>query len=387
MRGLCSTSIYPLRPHDKTDAKAANFGKIEGAEPPRFTRKNTNVTLDAEHLLVAVRRGDVDAVECFISDGVVLVNAASSITGRTGLHEACREGHMGMVEELLSRNADISLEDGEGSTPLHDAVSSLQELHKGAICRCLVEAKARVAARDKNNRTVLHLATSSTDEELLGMLLSQAKSEGIGVNMRDNCGRLPIHDAAEVGNAEAIEAFLQNGAEVSQGDDFGMTPLHLASSHGYGVIVKQLLQEGSDPNAADYNKTTALLEAAGGAHRNVMKALLEFDADPNAVDAWQRSSLHRLAAVDTKEAVDPVALLVDAGAKTMLNAQGKKPEQLCLNPRLKGALRRVPMVPKKVAKRVNVATGGCHVSKFKNDDKFKAKYGHILDGYGDHGLP
>ena len=50
-------------------------------------------------------------------------------------------------------------------------------------------------------RKVLHLATSSPDEELLAMLVSHATAEGDGgVNMRDNCGRAPLHDAAEVGS-------------------------------------------------------------------------------------------------------------------------------------------------------------------------------------------
>jgi len=43
--------------------------------------------------------------------------------GRTPLHLACEEGHLNVVDYLISRGANINCEDRWGSSPLKGAIS------------------------------------------------------------------------------------------------------------------------------------------------------------------------------------------------------------------------------------------------------------------------
>ncbi len=73
----------------------------------------------------------------------------------------------------------------------------------------------------------------------------------IEVNTRSNNGSTPMHWMATLGDVNAIELLLSNGAFIDVQDDEGNTPLHEAVSMRHADTVKFLLSNGANPNLAN----------------------------------------------------------------------------------------------------------------------------------------
>uniref|UniRef100_A0A8C6HVX8 SMC5-SMC6 complex localization factor protein 1 n=1 Tax=Mus spicilegus TaxID=10103 RepID=A0A8C6HVX8_MUSSI len=90
--------------------------------------------------------------------------------------------------------------------------------------------------------TALHRVCIKNQVEKLIILLSLP---GIDINVKDNAGWTPLHEACNYGNTECVQEILQRCPEVdllTQVD--GVTPLHDALSNGHVEIGKLLLQHG-----------------------------------------------------------------------------------------------------------------------------------------------
>ncbi|XP_074216458.1 SMC5-SMC6 complex localization factor protein 1 isoform X3 [Camelus bactrianus] len=90
--------------------------------------------------------------------------------------------------------------------------------------------------------TALHRACINNQVEKLILLLSMP---GIDINVKDNAGWTPLHEACNYGNTVCVQEILQRCPEVdllTQVD--GVTPLHDALSNGHVEIGKLLLQHG-----------------------------------------------------------------------------------------------------------------------------------------------
>ncbi len=85
-----------------------------------------------------------------------------------------------------------------------------------------------------------------------------------------------IHEAAERGDTEAVEQYLQSGVDVNVKDDFGQTPLHMAAYEGHTETARLLLENGADVNARDDFGFTPLHEAA--VHTKTAELLREYGA-------------------------------------------------------------------------------------------------------------
>lgn len=88
-------------------------------------------------------------------------------------------------------------------------------------------------------------------------------NEKDGLNIKDDLGRTPLHEAAYYGIGEMVELLLAKGFYVNTKDSTGSTPLHEAAMafHDYkdykGVII-QLLSKGADINERDNCGATPL---------------------------------------------------------------------------------------------------------------------------------
>uniref|UniRef100_A0ABK0M5Y1 SMC5-SMC6 complex localization factor 1 n=1 Tax=Rattus norvegicus TaxID=10116 RepID=A0ABK0M5Y1_RAT len=90
--------------------------------------------------------------------------------------------------------------------------------------------------------TALHRVCIKNQVEKLIILLSLP---GIDINVKDNAGWTPLHEACNYGNTVCVREILQRCPEVdllTQVD--GVTPLHDALSNGHVEIGKLLLQHG-----------------------------------------------------------------------------------------------------------------------------------------------
>jgi outer membrane protein assembly factor BamB len=118
--------------------------------------------------------------------------------------------------------------------------------------------------------------------------------------------------AARRGDAEAVRALLDRGADANAKTAYGTTALFLAADRGHLEVVRVLLQHKADVNAKDtFYQSTALDWAARKEHAEVVKALLEAGAkggDDVLVSAAASGSTDMVRAVLAKGKPKPDAL-------------------------------------------------------------------------------
>lgn len=256
----------------------------------------------------------------FLLDHGAKVDAAPG--GNTPLLGAALHANKGMVELLLSREADVnakagSLLDAEmfGQTALHIAAA------KGflAVAETLLDHNADVNARDGRQRTPLHLASVNARVEIIKFLLAH----GADVNAKGEEDATPLSDAVHSKSLEAVNVILATKPELDAVDKSGRTSLAIAAASGSVDIVKTLLAAKADPNAG--SKNLPLFGAVKSGSTNITALLLRAGADPNKVapvelpyykNPQDRSAIQM--AVNNKEAAI-VKLLLDYGGDANTN--------------------------------------------------------------------
>ncbi len=128
----------------------------------------------------------------------------------TPLHRAILLGDSETDMSLLAGGADASAQDDYGWNALHFAVS----MGEREIVMAILEADGDPDARTENGLTALHLAASRSFVEAL-------VAAGAGIDIRNDRGRTPLHQAAGFREAPVVEALLDAGADPSLEDNEG----------------------------------------------------------------------------------------------------------------------------------------------------------------------
>ena len=139
-------------------------------------------------------------------------------------------------------------------------------------------------------------------------VLAYAASGALAVAAVDS----PVADAASRGDAAAVRALLERGADVQTARPDGMTALHWAAMRSDLELAGMLLYAGANLEATTRIGRHTPLHVAGRSGRApVVRALLEAGADPHARTASGATALHLAAQAGNAEAV---AALLDHGA-------------------------------------------------------------------------
>jgi ankyrin repeat protein len=127
------------------------------------------------------------------------------------LLQACTDGDLGRVIELVEQGADINCETEYGWTPLHNStyVGSVE------IVRYLVEQGADIHSKNNYGFTPLHYARSV---EIVQYLVEQ----GADINCKSNYGSTLLHFAKTI---EIARYLVEQGADIHSKNNCGDTPL------------------------------------------------------------------------------------------------------------------------------------------------------------------
>ncbi|WP_265030421.1 ankyrin repeat domain-containing protein [Wolbachia endosymbiont (group B) of Athalia cordata] len=152
-----------------------------------------------------------------------------------------------IVEILIEKGANINIQDNEGKTPLHLAVSNSSLGAEGIaiVVETLIGRDAKVDIQDNEGKTPLHLAVSNSDLPNIFAALSLI-IRGANVNIQDHEGRTPLHLAvsnSEFPNLEVIRSLIKKGANVNTKDNEGRTPLDYAISSEKEELIKILTEK------------------------------------------------------------------------------------------------------------------------------------------------
>lgn len=89
-----------------------------------------------------------------------------------------------------------------------------------------------------------------------------------------------LFEAVRKGDAAAVTAALDRGADVNAKFRYGTTALFKAAERGHSEVVKILLDRGADVKVQDtFYKATAMTWALDGKHAGVVRLLLEKNAE------------------------------------------------------------------------------------------------------------
>jgi ankyrin repeat protein len=151
------------------------------------------------------------------------------------LFAATDSGDLTLVKSILSeKNYLVDDRDDFGCTPLQIAA---QKNHRD-VAVYLLDSGADVNARNKDGYTALHFVTSKEMAELL-------IARGADVNIPDNYGLIPIHNAVLEGYHDIVECLILNGADINYVENKGFTPLKMAVQYQLPDIAELLRRHGA----------------------------------------------------------------------------------------------------------------------------------------------
>ena len=192
----------------------------------------------ARLLNVAVSEGHKEIAELLISEGVGVGPGFSE----NPLNLAVLEGHKEIAELLISKGADVNAKDGWGRTPLHRVITKGRK----ETAELLIAEGADVNAKDGYGETPLDYAEDVYEDNSPEVKAARKETADL---LRKHGGKtgeelakpepptakapdISIHDAALIGNIEAVKQHLAAGTDVNAKDFFGCTPLHFAAETG-----------------------------------------------------------------------------------------------------------------------------------------------------------
>ncbi|GAB1481655.1 ankyrin repeat domain-containing protein [Treponema sp.] len=211
--------------------------------------------------------------------------------GLAPLHFASREGHTGIMQLLLEKDADPAAKSSSGAEPLHEAI----RYGKIDAARILLSSGANINARDAKGNTVLHLIMPKVvRQEGLDFLLQN----GADPNAKDDYGDTALHIALSLNLGLAFtDSLLQHGADLSARNTAGKTPLHTAVEKNRGPYIQSLLDKGADIFASDKEGKTPF-GLAFFANEDILASLLT-SKTVLLSDNGGNSPLHLTAAANT----------------------------------------------------------------------------------------
>ncbi|CAK4845795.1 unnamed protein product [Aphanomyces euteiches] len=194
--------------------------------------------------------------------------------GNTPLHAAARNGHVEIVMELLSRGADVNLQNKHGQTALHEAVNN----RDFDVVKTLVDNGALVDIADSTGGTPLHEAAENGHADITTLLLEhKAQVDVLNNGILRYIGR---HNQT----IDVVKLLLVYGTNVDAANNELWTSLHLAAMKGHVDVVKELLAQNATLDVIDEMDNTPLHEASKHGNMNIVKLLAYAGANKHLVN-------------------------------------------------------------------------------------------------------
>ena len=121
--------------------------------------------------------------------------------GRSALHYAARDGNVVETEKLVSRGANVNLQDKHGWTPLHFAAQALS----GEVVSCLLAHGALVDTQDGHGNTPLFRATFAFRGD--GAVIQLLRSAGADPKKKNKSGVSAMELARTIANYDVAKFY------------------------------------------------------------------------------------------------------------------------------------------------------------------------------------
>ncbi|KAM6207571.1 ankyrin repeat and SOCS box protein 3 isoform 2-T2 [Sarcoramphus papa] len=190
----------------------------------------------------------------------------------------------------------------------------------------LIKQGYSIDVPDNRGWVPIHEAAAHNSSECLRLLVRAAVENGHadivkfllqhGANVKGPhswSGWNSLHQASFQGCTEIMKILLEKGASKECKDDFGITPLFVAAQYGKLESLRLLVSHGADVNCQAKDRATPLLIAAQEGHLECVELLLSKGADPNLYcneDNWQLP-IHAAAEMGHKKILELLIPITD----------------------------------------------------------------------------
>ncbi|MBK8454703.1 MAG: ankyrin repeat domain-containing protein [Thiofilum sp.] len=231
-------------------------------------------------------------------------------TGDTLLHSAVKGQQLALALSLSPKH--INTQNKQGSTPLHIAVETGQL----ALVKYLLSQQANPSISDHSGNTPLHLALNPSYFNDANAIVFTLLAEKPELNIQNQQGKTPLILAAEAGETLLARYLLQENADAAMVDNEGKSALHRLVERQVETIedLALYIKQGADLNTLDYSGAAVLHKAAQYELKtspSVLEQLIEARAKLNLSNQEGQTALHlAILAKQTRNAL----LLIAAGA-------------------------------------------------------------------------
>ncbi|PSN45791.1 hypothetical protein C0J52_10757 [Blattella germanica] len=230
----------------------------------------------------AARRGYINLIAFMIKCGLSV--SFSFELQETMLNIAACNGHVDLIQFLISKHANIESRDLYGYTPFMK--SAFRGNEEAAIK--LLELGANCDTVDKFGNSVIHYAAKGNLPHLLELILKPNCS----IDMTNNEGVTPLMGAALEGNEQVAIVLLKHGANPHIIDKSGNNVMHYVALRNIVCLVKLLLESGCEIDISNGEGVTPLMRAVAMGNKEVAITLLQYGANPHAKDKSGSCVMH-----------------------------------------------------------------------------------------------
>lgn len=108
--------------------------------------------------------------------------------------------------------------------------------------------------------------------------------------------KMTIHEAAFMGDTDAIKGHIKAKTDLNQKDAYGSAPLSIAAVFGKPEVAKLLIEGGADINVRSGDGSTPLHSAAFFCRKEIAKMLLTSGADVTIKNNYGSTALESISA-------------------------------------------------------------------------------------------
>ncbi|XP_041347059.1 LOW QUALITY PROTEIN: putative ankyrin repeat protein RF_0381 [Gigantopelta aegis] len=278
-----------------------------------FLENGVNINEKGEHgrtpLLYACRYGYPEFVKFCLENGG---DTSLKCDTDSCLHLACKSGNLKTVKILLDKDMDINEPGQFRRTPI---MYACRHGHLGIVNHMRLKG-ADLKVVDDRGEDIFHLSVLSGNVDLAKEMLPPDATRD---SVCDSQHRSPFEKASAMGHFDMIKYFIDNKKELVP------VPLCLISAcyNGHMTLIKMLIDMVDDINVKGEKGRTALIRACLGGQTETAELLISKKADVQLVDDYDISNMPVI------QRIDLVKLLLKQGFTVNTPCQNGMTSLMC----------------------------------------------------------